>query len=51
MIALTLAKAGLFGGNPYTVLNTPVDIVIQAFHFNNFMQDYEEASIQLNRKE
>ena len=40
----------MFGGNPHTVLNAPVDIVIQAFHFINFMQDYEETSIQLNKE-
>ena len=45
-----LAKGGLYGGNPQTVLNTPVDIVMQSYHFNNFMQDYEEASIQLNKE-
>jgi hypothetical protein len=46
---LTLAKSGLFGSNPQTVLESPVDIVMQAYHFNNFMQDYEETSIELNK--
>ena len=50
MIALTLAKGGMFGGNPQTVLDSPVDIVMHSYHFTNFMQDYEEASIQLNKE-
>lgn len=47
---MTLAKGGMYGGNPETVLNTPVDIVIQSYHFTNFIQDYEEASIELNKE-
>ena len=50
VIALTLAKSGLYGSNPQTVLESPVDIVMHSFHYNNFMQDYEETSIELNKE-
>jgi len=46
-----LAKAKMFGGNPDTVLNTPVDIVIQAYHFSEFMKIYEDTSIELNKEQ
>ena len=47
---MTLAKSGMYNGNPQTVLESPVDIVMQSYHFNNFMQDYEETSIELNKE-
>lgn len=49
-MALTIAKSGLFGGNPQIVLDTAVDVVLHSFHFTAFMQDYEETSIELNKE-
>lgn len=48
-IALTLAKSGLFGGNPQTVLNTPVDIVLEAYHYEAFCKVYEDTYLELNK--
>ena len=40
----------MFSGNPQTVLNTPVDIVMHSYYFIQFMQDYETTSIELNKE-
>jgi len=50
IIANTLAKSGYFGGNPETVLNAPVDIVLNAFQYEIFSRDYENAIIELNKE-
>ena len=47
---MKLAKSGMYGGNPQTVLDSPVDIVMHSYHFNNFMLDYEDTSIELNKE-
>lgn len=46
---MSLAKSGLYGGNPYTVLNCPVDIVIKSYHFNEFTKVLEDTCIELNK--
>lgn len=50
-MAVSLAKNGFFNGNPELVLNSPVDIVVHTYNFNNFIQDYEETSIELNKEQ
>lgn len=51
LMAVSLAKNGFFNGNPELVLNSPVDIVVHTYNFNNFIQDYEETSIELNKEQ
>lgn len=48
--ALTIAKNGFFGGNPETVLNAPVDIVIATKQYIEFLQDFDDTSIELNKE-
>ena len=50
LIANTLAKSGYFGGNPVTVLNAPVDIVLNAFQYEMFSREYENAVFELNKE-
>lgn len=40
----------MYGGNPQSVLDSPADVVMHSYHFNNFMQDYEETSVELNKE-
>lgn len=49
-IILMLAKAGYFGGNPSTVLNTPIDWVMKCYHYENFVNKYQNAEMELNKK-
>lgn len=49
MIAVTLAKAGFFGGNPHQVYQTPVDIVFDAYHYEMFTREYESTHYELNK--
>ena len=49
-VALQIAKSGFFSGNPELVLNSPVDIVLKTYHYINFIQDYEDTSIELNKE-
>ena len=46
-----LAKAGWFGGNPSTVNNAPVDVVIKAFQFEIMTREFESTSYELNKGE
>lgn len=50
-IVYALAYKGLFGGNPVTIWNSPVDVVIKMYHYVHFMGVYDETSISLNTKE
>lgn len=47
-MALSLAKSGWFNGNPEIIMNTPVDVVMQAYNYEFFTQKYEETYIELN---
>ena len=49
MVSLRLAK--VWGCHPEQVLRTRVDLVIDAIQYENFMQQLEETTIILNRKE
>ena len=51
VIALTLAKAGFFNNNPGIVMQSPVDLVIQTYQFNSFLQVYESTTIELNKEQ
>ena len=47
-LAIRLAKAGYFGGNPEAVMNGRVDIVEDVLAYEKFELDYEKAYIALN---
>lgn len=49
-IALYLARANYYGGNPETVLNSNGTLVIQAYQFEVFCRDYESATIEERNK-
>lgn len=47
---LMLAKAGWFNGNPSTILTTPVDLVFKCYHYENFINKYQSAEMEMNIK-
>ena len=47
---LMLAKAGWWGCNPSTVLATPIDLVMKAYHFENFYNKFQSAEMEMNLK-
>lgn len=47
---MTLAKSGYFGSNPETILNSPVDLVFQTYHYEIFTREYDETNIELNKE-
>ena len=49
-IILMLAKAGWWGCNPSTVLATPIDLVMKAYHFENFYNKFQSAEMEMNLK-
>lgn len=51
MLALKLANAGWWGGDPDAVERAPVDSVLEAADFVNAMSDYDTTYIHLNREE
>lgn len=50
MIALSLAKAGYYNGNPEQVLEGRIDIVLQLFYFEDFCNKYQITEIELNKE-
>jgi len=51
MVALRLAKAGWWGGDPEKVKRAPADSVSKAMQYEGFLADFEEAFIELNKPE
>jgi hypothetical protein len=49
VIAVTLAKAGFFNGNPQSVCDAPVDIVMDTYHYEIFTREYEITHYELNK--
>ena len=49
-MALKLAKAGYYGGDPERVGKGRVDIVLKAVQYEGFLNEYEETYIIMNRK-
>lgn len=49
-IAFTLAKSGYYSGNPEIVLNSPVDNVMGAYHYEMFTREYETTFAELNKE-
>lgn len=48
-VALRLAKAGWWNGDPGAVMNAPADEVMAALQYENFTFDYERKMVELNR--
>lgn len=42
-----LAKAGWWNGNPSTILTAPIDWVMKAFHYENFVNKYQNAEMEM----
>lgn len=49
MIAVKLAKAGYYSGDPKAVLSAPTDIVMAAIQYEKFLTDYESTYMELNK--
>lgn len=49
VIAVKLAKAGYYGGDPQAVLRAPADIVLAALQYEAFSSDYERTYMELNK--
>lgn len=49
-VALRLAKAGYWQGDPGKVLAAPADQVMGAIHYENFTVDYEKTVYELNKE-
>jgi hypothetical protein len=50
VIALRLAKAGYWGGDPEKVLSAPADMVISAMQYEMYQQEYERTWVELNKE-
>lgn len=51
IIALRLASAGLYGGDPANVMRARADWVLKAMQYETFKGDYEDAFVEMNREE
>lgn len=51
MIALRIAKAGYYGGDPEKVLKARVDMVIQVMDFEDFGSDYLNVYYEINKNQ
>lgn len=51
IIALRLASAGLYGGDPANVMRARADWVLKAMQYEAFKGDYEDAFVEMNRVE
>lgn len=50
VISIRLAKAGYWAGNPEAVKDAPSDEVMRAWHYEQFVNDYERTWWNLNRE-
>ena len=48
-MALGLAKAGYYGGDPAQVLGARVDHVLSCIAFERFRSEYQDVEYELNR--
>ena len=46
-----MAKTGFFGGNPEVIMKTKISIVMETFHFNKFIEDYQSEAMEFSRQE
>lgn len=49
-IALRLAKAGWWQGDPGRTLKAPADEVMAAIQYENFLSEYEQVSLEINKE-
>ena len=49
LMILRLAREGFGGGDPERIENMPSDIVIDAIEYSNFLSDYEETVMEINK--
>lgn len=49
-IALKLAKAGWWQGDPGRIMNAPANEVMAAAQYENFVSEYERATFDLNKE-
>ena len=50
IIALRLARAGYGGGDPEKILEMKVSTVLNMFHYERFVDDYQVAFTEMNRE-
>jgi hypothetical protein len=50
VVALRLASAGWWEGNPEKVMQAPADLVMGAMQYEAFRADYEKAYIEINKE-
>jgi len=46
---LRVSKAGYYSGDPEKVLNSRVDHILAIIEYENFLNDYESAYMELNK--
>lgn len=49
MVALKLARAGYWGGDPGAVKRAPLDEVLAAVDYDDFVGEYEAADFEMQR--
>lgn len=49
-VALRLAHAGYWGGDPGKILRQPADQVVAASQYEDFLADAERATYDLNKE-
>lgn len=49
-IAVRLAKAGYYGGDPDAIMKAPAITVLRVIQYEEFERDYTEAARQLNKE-
>lgn len=49
VVALKLARAGYWGGDPGAVKRAPLDEVLAAADYEDFVGDYEAADFEMQR--
>lgn len=50
-MAMRLAKAGYYGGNPEQILKAPVDVVLDMLDYEKFESDLNQAYKDLREQE
>jgi len=51
LIALRLAKAGYYGGDPGAIKRAPVDDVLNVLSYDVFLSEYDSVEYEINKKE
>lgn len=49
MLAMRVAKAGYYGGDPSRVLDARVDHVMAILEYERFTNEYQEVEYELNK--